>query len=361
MNIRGLTLGLAVGVMTAGGVAPAEQTVTAPAGPNTVPGETITLIPAIIELSPVSVEPDRTNWAISTAESAAATAAAILGGGIRAADGVATLVTSQRDATPFLWECVVGRAHWLVRFESVSMAIPTGPTTATEQVLTLRVLLEPRRGSLVWIIAAVGTYDNEFWPIPPGDVASERIAAGGEEKFHAFIDTRPRHTLAEALGEVARSGLGGVASARELFAYYVTWSMMRYEAQPAWSIEVRGLPGWPVNADRGGPIGNRRPPWAPKREPVQTPDAIEPSLPERAPQPQLNINARNHLRHIILDGPGTWITAGTSPQPNPPKGTRAWDEYQLAEQKAQSEFRERARRWHEKQGLPIPPEYIEPE
>ncbi len=194
---------------------------------------------------------------------------------------------------PFLTPRLVGAMFWEVRAAGVWFSLEQ-PIERRVGPYRVSIALSDDGESLMWIRCRREALDPalarslEEWPVPPHDVAAQRIGWSNREKWHSLLPHRPRTDFAHALRAIARD-FRGTDDAAELWAYCVLWSDLQHDSVGMWSIEERGT----VPVQVGSPGGDGR-------------DVIALESPHLV----------NHLRHLVFDGSGVWYGAGTSPQPD---------------------------------------------
>jgi hypothetical protein len=132
------------------------------------------------------------------------------------------------------------------------------------------------------------------WPagIPPikpmpSPLEEESQMLQVKERFTGLPDTALSIEFEAALKAVQESGPALPNSAKQIIAYLVIHSTIRYTDRPTWIIHTRGII-----------------PFEPKMPVARHQTAT--SIPE---------DARNHVRHVVDAETGHWLFSDTTPQP----------------------------------------------
>lgn len=78
-------------------------------------------------------------------------------------------------------------------------------------------------------------------PEPPPDVAVAQMERAGDEKYHGFVDGKPKMSFLEAVAAVKRDGIDPFGAA-QIIGEYVIWSRIGFSPRPVWAVTLRGIP-----------------------------------------------------------------------------------------------------------------------
>ncbi len=242
----------------------------------------------------LAVKPD---WIVRTKVDALASARRILGVSDASPSSI-ELVTNEGDVLPCLAQRLRGEPVWKLRFDAMVFDLdrPDADRSVASQPkrsqpLNLEVTLLAKTGQLYQVASDLPRDPkNQPWPPARSAPAAERMKISGGEVWTDLPSNPPKHSLAEVL-RLIEEQFGGGANARQILAYFVTQKTETSGgSREVWSVEYRGLPAF---GESMGSWGGR--------------------------PAKLDVNAVNHLRHVVLDRSGVWETATTTPQPDPPE------------------------------------------
>lgn len=190
---------------------------------------------------------------------------------------------------------------WRVVFKKVELALPSSnvggrasPEDQTKLVRRVVAFLDPYWGSLCRIEIHNDASPQEAPREPSPAQYARQIRDAGVEEISRVVETGALR-LPSALAVVQRE-MGGVLEAKMVVVVPIQWSKRLPEGAPppspdsvtfgsprdCWAIDLRGIPPMPASS------------------------------------PDVPVEAKNHLRHIVDARTGRWLCASTVPQPEPP-------------------------------------------
>ena len=223
---------------------------------------------------------DYEKWSVQTERQAIVRVADGLGKKeLAASECVADLVTLEVDNTPFLSHELVGRPLWQVEVR-LDLGLNSAPT-AEMSPRVFDVLVDPVDGRLLKIISRWPAGVPMTAPMPSAPFAEQCLRRSGQERYLEFPLAPPRVSFLDALDIVYKKGVGNPLTAKQIMGQYVLRSKMGRGPKAVWAITLWGIPSLPLS------------------------------------RPNVPVDARNHVRNIVDATTGEWISAGTSPQPEP--------------------------------------------
>lgn len=185
-----------------------------------------------------------------------------------------------KDATPFLHSEFIRRATRCLRFDNVSLRLPSAPTLVDSYARTLNVYLDPSTGQLLKVATTWPATEPPIAPELDPEVATEQLRLV-QEIYHGFPEDAPPISFLEALDIVKNYG-GNPLAAKQIMGVWTVWSKLEKEPAPMWIITLRGIP--PIRPYRNVP-----------------PDSL------------------NHMRYVVDPVKKKCIYATTRPQPDAPE------------------------------------------
>jgi hypothetical protein len=149
-------------------------------------------------------------------------------------------------------------------------------------IKALSVITNPHTQQILKIASAWPKSEAAIAPFPNAAEEEKQLRMKGE-KFIALPAGTPSVDFYTALKKLDLAGPISPKKAKQVMAYYVVHSTIRYSDRAVWIIQTRGidLEGEGYAAQRHG----------------------------------IPVDARNHMRHIIDAVTGDWLFSDTTPQP----------------------------------------------
>lgn len=209
--------------------------------------------PVPIEIAPT----ERRGWMIDTASKATERCKQIVGlpEADENAEVVLRLAKLTTDNTPYLSDQIIGRPLWHMEVRGWSVDLMSEHSSVRDPYeRCLDVFVDPMNGSLLKI--------ESRWPknVPPmsaqasAEVATELLAASGNEVYRSFPAGIPKMSFVGALESLQRAGVN-VTRAKQLIGQFVVRSTDFKKAKPVWAITLRGV--FPIKVPAGWPQDDR--------------------------------------------------------------------------------------------------------
>ena len=248
---------------------------------------------AVKEKAPVSGDPAAKGDNIVLSKDEAITRAAQCIG-LREYDRAAVsavVVTLSGESLPFLGGKLRGRKTWRIEFKNVRLEkAGANSRLANPNITSLIALLAPDTGHVMRV--------TSVWPrrIPriasyPCCAEEERQLSKGPSRYTGLPDEAPKVSMLEALANEETMPWG--SDVKQIHAYYVLYTKIRYADRPVWVIHLWGFPPLELPVPEGAVIQNA-------------------TIGERI----------GHLRNAIDARTGKWLHADNTPRLMPPLENR---------------------------------------
>lgn len=156
------------------------------------------------------------------------------------------------DATPFVHDQIsqLGQA-WAITIDRIRWALPSSiPGYLDHYERTASILLAQTTGQLLRVEADAHVRDPDMRPLPPANIAEERLSKSGE-RFVGLPDEEPAISFLDALDRILSGGLGSPFNAKAVHGFYVLHTKLGSVVRPVWSITLRGIPPLEASVPRG--------------------------------------------------------------------------------------------------------------